>query len=325
MTKKVIAIVYGGYSKEQEISLKSAEQVVKTVDVSKYDIYKVLVNREEWTVKLPDNEIVIDKNDFSFLLNGIKIVFDAVLMVIHGTPGEDGKLQSYFEMLGIPVSTSDSSVSALTFNKFSTKVFLKEFGVKTAKSHLVRVGDVYSKQEIIDKLGLPIFVKPNNGGSSFGITKVKSIDQLDIAIDNALKEDNEVIIEEFIQGREFTNGVYISEGEIVALPITEIISQTEFFDYEAKYKGLSTEETPAKLTEEQTDVCKQLSQQIYKYLNCKGVVRIDYLLKDNVFYFMEINTVPGLSEASIIPQQVASIGMRMVDFYTKLIENTINT
>jgi len=323
MIKKIVAVVCGGYSKEEVVSQNSAEQVIKTIDTLKFDVYKVIINKHKWVVKYQDKEILIDKNDFSFLLDTKKIIFDVVLMVIHGTPGEDGKLQSYFEMLNIPVTTSDTPVSSLTFNKFYTKVFLKEFGIKTAKALLVRVGDRYSKKEIISKLGLPVFVKPNSGGSSFGITKVKTIEQLDKAIDKALIEDSEVIIEEFIKGREFTNGVFETRLETIVLPITEIISQTEFFDYKAKYEGLSTEVTPAKLTNEQTEKCKHLSLKIYKYLNCKGVVRIDYLLKEDIFYFMEINTVPGLSEASIIPQQLKEYGMEMKVFYTLLIENAI--
>lgn len=324
MTKKKIAVVCGGFSKEDVISIKSAEQIVQSIDTIKFDVYTVLINREAWVVKNTNGDIEIDKNDFSFILNGVKIVFDAVFMAIHGTPGEDGKLQSYFEMLNIPVTTCNSSVSALTFNKFLCKVFLKELGVISAKAILIRDNEEYSDNEIVEQLGLPIFVKPNNGGSSFGITKVKEINGLKGAIDKALAEDYEVILEEFIEGREFTCGVFVSDKESVVLPITEIISETEFFDYEAKYEGLSNEVTPAKLTDDQTDECQELSFDIYKLLNCSGVVRIDYLLKDDTFYFMEVNTVPGMSTESIIPQQVKAYGMTVTNFYSQLIEDALS-
>ena len=325
MTKKKIAVVCGGFSKEDVISIKSAEQIVQSIDTIKFDVYTVLINREAWVVKNTNGDIEIDKNDFSFILNGVKIVFDAVFMAIHGTPGEDGKLQSYFEMLNIPVTTCNSSVSALTFNKFLCKVFLKELGVISAKAILIRDNEEYSDNEIVEQLGLPIFVKPNNGGSSFGITKVKEINGLKGAIDKALAEDYEVILEEFIEGREFTCGVFVSDKESVVLPITEIISETEFFDYEAKYEGLSNEVTPAKLTDDQTDECQELSFDIYKLLNCSGVVRIDYLLKDDTFYFMEVNTVPGMSTESIIPQQVKAYGMTVTNFYSQLIEDALSS
>ena len=324
MAKKTIAVVCGGYSREEIISLKSAEQIIQTIDASKFDVYTVLINRDDWVVKNSNGDIHIDKNDFSFIFNESKITFDAIFMAIHGTPGEDGKLQSYFEMLNIPVTTSNSSVSALTFNKFSCKVFLKELGVISAKAILLRKNEEYSEKEIVEQLGLPIFVKPNNGGSSFGITKVKDISELKEAINKALNEDNEVILEEFIEGREFTCGVFVTDRESMVLPITEIISKTEFFDYEAKYEGLSNEVTPAELTDDQTNECQELTYDIYKLLNCSGVVRIDYLLKDDTFYFMEVNTVPGMSKESIIPQQVKAYGMTVTDFYSQLIEDALS-
>jgi len=323
MTKKTIAVVCGGYSKEEEISLKSAEQISEIIDKSQFIVYTVLINQDEWSVLFPTGNLPIDKNDFSFRFRENKITFDAVFMAIHGTPGEDGKLQSYFEMLNIPVTTGDSFVSALTFNKYAAKTYLKDAGVLTAKAALVRKGDNYSIQEIIDKLGLPVFVKPNNGGSSFGVTKVKHSNMLKEAIDKAFKEDYEVIIEEFIEGREFTAGLFISSNRKFILPVTEIISKTEFFDYEAKYKGLSNEVTPAEISQEQTIRCQRLTYEIYKILNCKGVVRVDYLLKNNQFYFMEVNTVPGMSKESIIPQQIKTYGEDLSDFYTKLINDAI--
>jgi D-alanine-D-alanine ligase len=323
MAKKTVAIVCGGYSKEEEISLKSAEQIFEIIDKSLFDVYTVLINSKGWFVKSQNGNLPINKNDFSFSESEKKITFDVVFMAIHGTPGEDGKLQSYFEMLNIPVTTGDSFVSSLTFNKYAVKTYLKDAGILTAKAALVRKGVNYSEQDIVDKLGLPVFVKPNSGGSSFGVTKVKSIEQLKPAVDKAFAEDNEVIIEEFIKGREFTAGIFISDNENFILPVTEIISKTEFFDYEAKYKGLSDEVTPANLPQKLRDKCQQLTYEIYKILNCRGVVRVDYLSKNNFFYFIEVNTVPGMSKESIIPQQIKIYGAGLSDFYTKLIYDAI--
>ncbi|MDA3890689.1 MAG: D-alanine--D-alanine ligase [Salinivirgaceae bacterium] len=320
---KTIAIVCGGYSKEDVISYKSAEQIEEGLDKSRYIVYKVFVSRQAWVVKTNAIDLPIDKNDFSFIHKGVKIRFDAVFMAIHGSPGEDGKLQSYFEMLNIPISTCNAFVAALTFNKYATKAYLKGYGIESAKAVVVRNDLHVDENSIIEKLGLPIFVKPNNGGSSFGVSKVKEKGQLKEAIEKALVEDVEAILEEFIEGKEVTDGVYCYGNEITALPITEIVSKTEFFDFEAKYEGLSDEITPARLSDEQTYECQSLSEKIYKLLNCKSLVRIDYIIRDNKFYFMEVNTVPGMSKESIIPQQVRATGMSVTDFYSKLIEDAI--
>lgn len=321
---KTIAVVCGGYSKEEVISLRSAEQIAQVIDKKKYEVFTVLINKEKWVAKLVGKEVPIDKDDFSFIVNGRKVVFDAVFMAIHGTPGEDGKLQAYFEMLEIPVTTCNVFVSSLTFNKFATKLFVKEYGLLTADAVLVRKNLAYNTDEIVSRLGLPIFVKPNNGGSSFGVTKVKEADELIPAIEKAFEEDTEVIIEKFIKGSEFTCGVFKSDTESLVLPITEIVSKNEFFDFEAKYtKGKSDEITPARLSEEETKICQNLSSEIYDLLGCNGVVRIDYLYQDEKFYFMEINTVPGMSGESIIPQQVRAYGMSVTDFYSKLIDDAI--
>lgn len=320
---KNIAVVYGGYSKEEVVSFKSAEQISEAIDKSKYKVYKVLINNNIWQVNTLTGDLPIDKNDFSFINQGNKVTFDAVFMAIHGTPGEDGILQSYFSMLNIPLTTSNSFVSSLTFNKFATKTYLKEFNIETAKAVVIRKNDVINEEAIVEQLGLPIFVKPNNGGSSFGVTKVKEIGQLKEAVEKALIEDTEAILEEFIEATEVTNGVYLSNGVINVLPITEIVSKTEFFDYEAKYEGLSDEITPARLSEEETQKCQALSKEIFQLLNCSGVVRIDYLKRDDTFYFMEVNTVPGMSGESIIPQQVRATGMTVTDFYSLLIEDAI--
>jgi len=320
---KTIAVVCGGYSKEEVISLKSAEQISETIDAKEYNVFKVLITKLEWVVVKNEEQIPIDKNDFSFMDGTNHIVFDAVFMAIHGSPGEDGKLQSYFEMLNIPVTTCNSFISALTFNKYATKTFLKDFGILTAKAKLVRAGHGVNSSEIVTDLGLPIFVKPNNGGSSFGVTKVKVESELMVAIEKAFEEDSEVIIEEFIEGKEFTCGVFVSANEQIVLPITEIVSKTEFFDFEAKYNGFSDEITPARLTSEETLECQELSYNIYKLLNCNGVVRIDYLFKDERFYFMEVNTVPGMSKESIIPQQIRAAQYSVSEFYGKLIADAI--
>lgn len=320
---KTIAVVCGGYSKEEVVSLKSGEQIAQAIDANKFNVYKVLINKSGWSVLTENIQLTIDKNDFSFMLNGNKVVFDAVFMAIHGTPGEDGKLQSYFELLNIPITTCNSFVSALTFNKFATKTYLKEYNILTAKAIMLRKNQAFDESEIINKLGLPIFVKPNNGGSSFGVTKVKEAGQLVEAIEKAFVEDTEVILEEFIEGQEFTCGAFVSTAENLILPITEIVSKTEFFDYKAKYEGLSDEITPARLTPEQTAECQSLTREIYTILNCSGVVRIDFLMRNNKFYFMEVNTVPGMSKESIVPQQVRAFGLTVSDFYTKLIDDAI--
>lgn len=321
---KTIAVVCGGYSKEEIISLKSAEQIAQIIDRSLYKIYTVFINKEKWVVKLPTGEIFVDRNDFSFVLENITISFDAVFMAIHGTPGEDGKLQSYFEMLNIPVTTCNSFVSALTFNKYACKLYLKEFNILTAKSLVLHESDKIDFDSISQTIGFPMFVKPNNGGSSFGISKVKEISKLPSAIENAFNEDAQIIIEEFIEGREFTCGVFISKTENVVFPITEIVSENEFFDYEAKYEGKASEITPAILPNDKFEECQNLTSKIYDILGCTGVVRIDFLFKNNHFYFMEVNTVPGMSAESIIPQQAKAYGLAITSFYTMLIEDAVS-
>lgn len=321
---KKVAVVCGGYSKEEIVSLKSAEQISQSIDQNLFEIYKVFINKEKWEVLLSGKNISINKNDFSFELGGSIVKFDAVFMAIHGTPGEDGMLQSYFEMLNIPVTTCNTFVSALTFNKNACKIHLKNYGILTANSICLKSNNALNPDRILKELNLPMFVKPNNGGSSFGITKVKLADEIIPAIEKAFNEDTEVIIEEFIEGREFTCGVFKSANNNIVLPITEIISETEFFDYEAKYEGKSNEVTPAQLTDDLTKQCQDLTSEIYDVLGCTGVVRIDFLLKNNQFYFMEVNTVPGMSAESVIPQQVRAHGLTVTNFYTLLINDAID-
>lgn len=324
MEKKKIAVVCGGYSKESVISLRSAEQIASVISAD-YNAYTVYITRESWSAKIGETLYPIDRNDFTFVLDGEKIVFDAVFMAIHGTPGEDGMLQSYFDMLNIPYTTCSAFVSALTFNKFACKVFLKEYGILTADAVLLRKNQPYSLDEISARCGYPMFVKPNNGGSSFGVTKVKQPADLQPAIDKAFAEDSEIIIEPFIKGGEFTCGVFKTDSESIVFPPTEIVSKNEFFDVEAKYTpGMSEEITPARLSEHDMKECQTLTSKIYDLLGCTGVVRIDYLQKEGKFYFMEINTVPGMSRESIIPKQTVVYGLPLSELYKKQINDALS-
>lgn len=322
--KKNIAVVCGGYSSEKEISLNSGKNLVGWIDPEKYVPYLAYLQKDNWAVLSGGKEYPINKGDFSAEIDGEKIMFDCAYITIHGTPGEDGRLQSYFEIIGLPYTSSGVFTSSMTFHKFATKAFLEQFGIKSAKAFLVRKHDYVRPEEVVEAVGLPCFVKPNNCGSSFGVSKIKSADEILPAIEKALSEDSEVIIEEFIEGREFTNGIYHANRCIRVLPVTEIVSGNEFFDYEAKYTGKSQEITPADLTPEQEKTCKLLTGHIYKLLNCDGVVRVDYILKDNEFYFLEVNTVPGLSAQSIIPQQIRAEGMTEQEVFTTLIEDALN-
>jgi D-alanine-D-alanine ligase len=322
MNKK-IALVTGGYSGEAVISYKSAITIENNLDKGKWDCYKIDINPKGWFYLSPDGkQYSIDKNDFSLTLNGTKILFDAVLFGLHGTPGEDGKLQGYFDCLNIPYTSCDAATSALTFNKRYTVAVAAFAGIHVARSmHLFKDKRV-SPDQILKELNLPLFVKPNNGGSSIGISKVKEAGELQASLDKAFKEDDQVLVEEFISGREFTIGVFQSKRKIIPLPITEVISKKEFFDYEAKYEGASEEVTPAKVDEAIAEKIRTAAQQIYSIFNCNGVVRIDFIFneKDQQPYMLEINTVPGQSEASIVPQQVKAMGWTLKDFYSALIE-----
>lgn len=320
---KTIAIVCGGYSKEEIISQRSAQQIAEVIN-DVYNIYRVVIARNRWYAVAGDQEIDIDRNDFSFNLNGKKVVFDAVFMAIHGTPGEDGMLQSYFDMVGLPYTSCNAFVSALTFNKFACKVFLKEYGIPTADAIILRKGQTVTNEELEKRFGFPMFIKPNNGGSSFGVTKVKQSADIQPAIERAFDGDTEIIIEPFIDGGELTCGVFKSSKDNIVFPPTEIVSKKEFFDYEAKYTpGLSEEITPARLNNEQMAKVQNRTSLIYDLLGCNGVVRIDYLMRNGEFYFMEINTVPGMSKQSIIPKQTEVYGLPLKELYIKLIDDAI--
>ena len=323
--KPVIAFVTGGYSGEAEISYKSARTIERNIDTEKFDYYKIDITPAGWFYEDNGTKKEVNRHDFSIEIAGEAIHFDAVLIGIHGTPGEDGKLQGYFDMVGLPYTSCDAATSALTFNKRYTVAVAAFAGIKTARSlHLFKNHPV-GTDEILKQLALPVFVKPNNGGSSIGMSKVNVAEELQPALAKAFREDDQVLVEEFISGREFTVGVFRSAGEIIVLPITEIISHKEFFDFEAKYQGLSEEITPAQLSDEMKSRIQENAKKVYEVFNCRGVVRIDFIYDTlaNAPYILEINTVPGQSEASIIPQQVQIMGWSLKEFYAALIEDAL--
>ena len=325
--KPKIAFVTGGYSGEAEISYQSAKTIEKNIDPEKFDSYKIDMTPGGWYYKLPDGEkIEVDKNDFSLSINNKKILFDAVLIGIHGTPGEDGKLQGYLDIMGLPYTSCDCAVSALTFNKRYTVAVASFAGIHVANSVLLFKKNYQSPDELIKNLQFPVFVKPNNGGSSIGMSKVNlPSEELGVAIEKAFKEDEQVLVEEFIKGRELTIGVFKSKGKIIALPITEVITKKEFFDYEAKYLGASLEITPAEVDDHITEQVKKEAIKIYQIFNCSGIVRIDFIYNEEKGepYMLEINTVPGQTDASLVPQQVKAMGWTLMDFYTAMIEECL--
>jgi D-alanine-D-alanine ligase len=323
--KPNIAIAAGGDSGESVISMGSAKVIRENIDTKRYNVFTLFISKKKW-VYVPDKgvEIPVDKNDFSIKVKGKKILFDCVFIAIHGTPGEDGRLQAYFDMLDIPYTTCGQVTSALTFNKSYCNKVVAQLGAKTSKSlHLFRDHD-FDPEKILKTLKLPVFVKPNNGGSSIGMSKVSHKKDLPAAIRKAFKEDREILVEEFVKGTEITNGVIRYKGKLIVLPITEIVPKKEFFDYEAKYtKGMSNEITPARISEEMEIRCKTTSAMLYEKLNCKGVVRFDYIMTKNDLYFLEVNTVPGMSEASIIPQQAKFFGYTIGEFFTMMVEDAL--
>jgi len=323
MTKKPnIAVVAGGDSSEFVVSVKSGANVLASIDIQKFNAWLVQMRGNEWFVLQGENQIApVDKSDFSFRLNHEKIQFDFAYITIHGTPGEDGILQGYFDMLHIPYSTSNVHSSSLTFNKWFCNNYLKSFGVKMARSVKINRGEKVNNAEIIKNLGLPLFVKPNAGGSSFGITKVKTESELVQALEKAWEESAEALIEEFIGGTEFTCGLVKLGGKKVVFPVTEVIPKNEFFDFEAKYTPGATDEiTPARLPEKLYEQCKQLSAEIYDLCQCSGIVRIDFILKNKEFYFLEVNTTPGMTETSFIPQQIQAMGLTLKEIISQVIE-----
>lgn len=320
--RKKVALIYGGNSSEAEVSVKSGKNIAGHLDSSKYEVYEIMVTGRDWSVRnVGDLPVQIDKSDFSFFMpGGGRVVFDIALIMIHGTPGEDGMLQGYFDMIGLKYTTCPSIVSAITFNKYACKCFLRDSGVAMAKEVFLRKGDVIDIDSISEKLGYPLFVKPNDGGSSFGVTKVTSREGLVKAIEQAFMEDDRVLIEEFISGREMTNGAFLKGNDLIVLPVTEIIPHNEFFDYEAKYLGASREICPAEIPDSLSESIKECTSRIYRHMGCKGVVRVDYIVNDNGIYFLEINTVPGMTEMSLVPQQVRAFGMTLEEFLDNLLD-----
>lgn len=321
--KRTVAIIAGGDSSEYEVSLNSAKGIYSFIDKEKYNLYIVELSKKAWEAVLADGtRAKIDKNDFSFMDGNNKIIPDFAYITIHGTPGENGILQGYFELLGIPYSTCDVLVSALTFSKFTLNQYLKSFGVRVAESMLVNKKTGISDDIVIEKIGLPCFIKPNASGSSFGVTKVKTREQIQPALEAAFAESDDVMIEAFMDGIELANGCYKTKDKSVVFPITEVVSDNEFFDYNAKYKGEVTEITPARLSDELTERVKKLTSAIYDILRCKGIVRIDYIITEGEkINMLEINTTPGMTATSFIPQQVKAAGLDIKDVMTDIIED----
>ena len=323
--KRNIAIVCGGDSSEHDVSLRSAQGLYSFFDKERYNVYLVDVKGMDWHVNLHDGTTApIDRNDFSFQENGKLVMFDYAYITIHGTPGENGIMQGYFELIHLPYSTSGVLVEAMTFDKFVLNNYLRGFGVSVAESLLIRKGyeELVSDDEIEEKIGMPCFVKPAADGSSFGVTKVKNKDQLAPAIRKAMMESDDVMVESFLEGTEITVGCYKTKEKTVVFPITEVVTKNEFFDYDAKYNGQVEEITPARIPEETAERARQLTSFIYDILHCNGIIRIDYIIsKDQKISMLEINTTPGMTATSFIPQQVRAAGLDIKDVLTEIVEN----
>ena len=331
-----IAVIYGSDSSEWEVSCRSGEFTASRIDGAKFDVYELFARFGRWTlaayrkknsmrVVIPEGERpVIDKNDFSVTVAGEKVKFDYAYIMQHGTPGENGLMQGYLEMLGVPHSGCNAFVAAMTFDKFSCKSYLKDVDfVKCAEDMFIRKGESLEglAEKAVQKLGLPMFVKPTDGGSSFGVTKVKTIEDFDKAVEYAFSEGNMLIAESAVVGRELTCAVYYNGKEYVALPVIEIITENEFFDYEAKYNGHSREVCPAEIPDSLRDEIQEVSKKVYAHLGCSGLVRVDYISSEDGLYFLEVNTIPGMTAASLVPQMVRAAGLDMTDFLTTVIEN----
>ena len=322
--QKNIAIVMGGYSSEAEISLKSGDVVYNSLDANKYTLYKVYIFKDRWFVKLDTQEYKIDKDDFSFVKKDIKVNFDCVFNAIHGDPGENGALVAYFDLLGIKHTSAPFYQMSLTFNKRDTLSVVKEYGIQTANSYYMHQRDEINTVKIIKKVGLPCFVKPNRSGSSFGISKVYSEENLEEAIMKACKEDEEILIESFLDGKEVSVGIIEYQGKIEVLPITEIVSENDFFDYEAKYKGKSKEITPARISDVEKKKVINTARKVYRVLNMSGFSRSEFILVDGEPYFLEINTVPGMTEESLLPQQAKEASISLTDLFDNAIQMALN-
>lgn len=319
---KTIAIVAGGDSSEFEISVKSAGEVSNTLS-DRYEVYMIIIRGTNWYWEDKKGRYHnIDKNDFSLQQGDKRVKFDGVFIAIHGTPGENGLLQGYFDMIGLPYTSCDAFCSALTFNKQACKLFLKEYGITMANAILLRKENKIDPAEISKQIGMPCFVKPNDSGSSFGVSKVKQEKELLPAIETAFKESNAVLIESFIDGREVACGVLKTKNRTIVLPLIEIISKNEYFDYEAKYtRGRSDEITPADLPVPITKKIQAISEYVYDILGCKGIVRVDFIVTGETPYFIEINTIPGMTKESLVPKEAAAAGIPLEEFYSMAVEN----
>ena len=333
-TYETIAVIYGSDSSEWEVSVRSGQFTASQIDGNKYDVYEVFARFGQWSVAAyrkkgqervafaEGEQPVVDKSDFSAVIDGAKVKFDFAYIMQHGTPGENGLMQGYLEMIGVPHSGCNAFVSAITFDKFSCKSYLKDVDfVKCADDIFLRKGESMEglAQKAVEKLGLPMFVKPTDGGSSFGVTKVKCVEDFDKAVEYAFSEGNMLIAEAAVVGRELTCAVYFDGKENVALPVIEIITENEFFDYEAKYNGHSREVCPAQIPDSLRDQIQEVSKKIYAHLGCAGLVRVDYIASEEGLYFLEVNTIPGMTSASLVPQMVRAAGLSMTDFLSTVI------
>lgn len=321
--KQNIAVVAGGFSDEAEISMLSAQMVMTNLDTELYNLYQVNILEDGWNAIVDGKQYQIDKSDFSATTPAGKISFECAFVAIHGTPGEDGKLQSYFDLIGMPYTTSDALASCISFSKWLTNQILRNSNIPCAASVLLRTDDDIDVDAILEVTGLPCFVKANNGGSSFGMSKVKKAEELEAAIERAREHDSETLIEAFMEGTEVTCGIFHLKGETHLLPITEIVSKNEYFDYEAKYKGESDEITPARIPDEQRDEVHRITKRVYQTLNLASVARIDFIIIDGKPHVIEANTVPGLSSESLIPQQIRAYGMTLKQVFGWMIEEAL--
>ncbi len=322
---KNVAIIMGGYSSEYQISLLSGNVVYRNLDKSKYNPYRVHILKDKWVMVDDDeNEYPVNRNDFSVNYDGPVIKFDVVFNAIHGTPGEDGLIQAYFELLGMPQTSCSHYLAALTFNKRDLLSVLKPYGIKTAVSHYINLGDDINQEAILNKVGLPCFVKPNKSGSSFGISKVKTNEEFMPAIEKAFKEDTEILIESFLDGTEVSIGVINYKGKVTVLPMTEIVSENEFFDYDAKYLGKSQEITPARISDEMTEKVAGIAKRVYEILKMEGFSRSEYIIVGDEPHLLELNTVPGITDESILPQQARAAGITLPELFDNAIEQALN-
>jgi len=326
MVKSNIVLFMGGDSGEYEVSIASAAQVKGFLDPEKFNVFPVLIRDGKWIYTTDDgSQVSFDRNNHCLLVDGKTVKFDCAFIAIHGTPGEDGKLQGYLDMAGIPYTSCDVTTSALTFNKYFCNDLAKQYGVNVANTVILRKGETWDAVTLAAEVGLPCFIKPNKAGSSVGVSKVYEIAGIDMAITKAFNEDDEVLVQQFIKGREMACGVFSLDGQVKVLPVTEVISKNDFFDYQAKYtEGLASEITPAPITGDQSAECQRLTAYLYRKFNCQGVVRFDYFLTGDQWWFLEVNTVPGFSAESIVPKQAKAAGYQLKDFFGLLVTEALS-